>query len=138
MLFRSYQNNFSDADIYSALLGITPSGSTLLISNATSSLPVPSYSGLEYVNTFVTASATGSILPLDSVNKEIYKRIYHNLPVLLKKKGTPEGLRLLINLYGIPDTILRINEFGGKLKNASSWDNFQDVFNYSFDVYGNG
>jgi len=133
-----YQNNFSDADVYSALLGITPSGSTLLIPNATSSLPVPSGSGLEYVNTYVTASATGSILPLDSVNKEIYKRIYHNLPVLLKKKGTPEGLRLLINLYGIPDTILRINEFGGKLKAASSWDNFQDTFNYSFDVYGNG
>jgi hypothetical protein len=133
-----YQNNFSDADVYSALLGITPSGSTLLIPNATSSLPVPSGSGLEYVNTYVTASATGSILPLDSVNKEIYKRIYHNLPILLKKKGTPEGLRLLINLYGIPDTILRINEFGGKLKAASSWDNFQDTFNYSFDVYGNG
>ena len=133
-----YQNNFSDADIYSALLGITPSGSTLLISNTTSSLPVPSDSGIEYINTYVTASATGSILPLDSVNKEIYKRIYHNLPVLLKKKGTPEGLRLLINLYGIPDTILRINEFGGKLKATSSWDNFQDTFNYSFDVYGNG
>ena len=133
-----YQNNFSDADVYSALLGITPSGSTLLISNTTSSLPVPSDSGIEYVNTFVTASATGSILPLDSVNKEIYKRIYHNLPVLLKKKGTPEGLRLLITLYGIPDTILRINEFGGKLKATASWDNFQDIFNYSFDVYGSG
>ena len=133
-----YQNNFSDADIYSALLGITPSGSTLLVSNTTSSLPVPPKSGLEYVNTYVTASTTGSILPLDNVNKEIYKRIYHNLPVLLKKKGTPEGLRLLINLYGIPDTILRINEFGGKLKAASSWDNFQDTFNYSFNIYGNG
>ena len=44
----------------------------------------------------------------------LYKRIYHNIPLLLKKKGTISGLRALITAYGIPSTILRINEFGGK------------------------
>jgi hypothetical protein len=53
---------------------------------------------------------------LDDVNKRIYKRLYHNLPYLLKSKGTIQGLKTLLNIYGIPDTILRISEFGGKDK----------------------
>ena len=132
-----YQNNFSEADIYSALLGLTPSGSTLLLPYTTGSLPTPT--GYEYINTYITASDSSSILSLNNANKEIYKRIYHNLPVLLKKKGTTEGLRLLVNIYGIPDTIIRINEFGGKSKAiTNNWDNFQDTFNYDFYTEGNG
>ena len=132
-----YQNNFSEADIYSSLIGLTPSGSALLLPFTTGSLPTPE--GFEYINTYVTSSATNSILPLNDVNKEIYKRIYHNLPILLKKKGTPEGLRLLINIYGIPDTILKINEFGGKSNSTlNTWDNFNDQFNYSFYSAGTG
>lgn len=132
-----YQNNFSDADIYSSLIGLTPSGSTLLLPFTTGSLPSPA--GFEYINTYISASDATAVLSLNDTNKEIYKRIYHNLPILLKKKGTPEGLRLLINLYGIPDTILRINEFGGKSNAISNnWDNFQDQFNYSFNVSGSG
>ena len=132
-----YQNNFSDADIYSSLIGLTPSGSTLLLPFTTGSLPSPA--GFEYINTYISASDATTVLSLNDTNKEIYKRIYHNLPILLKKKGTPEGLRLLINLYGIPDTILRINEFGGKSNSISNnWDNFQDQFNYSFNVSGSG
>ena len=132
-----YQNNFSDADIYSSLIGLTPSGNTLLLPFTTGSLPSPA--GFEYINTYISASDKTAVLSLNDTNKEIYKRIYHNLPILLKKKGTPEGLRLLINLYGIPDTILRINEFGGKSNSISNyWDNFQDQFNYSFNVSGSG
>jgi len=132
-----YQNNFSEADIYSALLGLTPSGSTLLLPYTTGSLPTPT--GYEYTNTYITASDSSSVLSLNDTNKEIYKRIYHNLPVLLKKKGTTEGLRLLVNIYSIPDTIVRINEFGGKSKAiVNNWDNFQDVFNYDFYTEGNG
>jgi hypothetical protein len=132
-----YQNNFSETDVYSALIGLTPSGSTLLLPYATGSLPTPS--GYEYINTYVTSSDSTAQEPLDDVNKEIYKRIYHNLPLLLKKKGTPEGLRILINIYGIPDTILRINEFGGKSNDTTSnWDNFQDQFNYEFFTTSSG
>jgi plasmid maintenance system antidote protein VapI len=123
-----YQNNFSSTDVYSSLIGLTLSGSTFNIPYVTSSLPTPT--GFEYINTFITSSDPNSLEPLDDVNKEIYKRIYHNLPYLLKKKGTPEGLRTLINIYGVPDTILRINEFGGS--DSSTWDNFQNQFNYEF------
>jgi hypothetical protein len=132
-----YQNNFSSTDIYSALLGLTPSGSNFNVPNITGSLPTPS--GLEYINTFVTASDPNALEPLDDVNKEIYKRIYHNLPYLLKKKGTVEGLRTLVNIYGIPDSIVRINEFGGKSTTVSNnYDNFQNQFNYGFYTTGSG
>jgi len=123
-----YQNNFSSDNLYSALLGITPSGSLFNIPYVTGSLPT--LTGYEYINTFITASASSSLEPVDDVNKEIYKRIYHNLPMLLKKKGTAEGLRMLVNVYGIPDTILRINEFGGKSTSPQAYDNFVDQFNY--------
>jgi hypothetical protein len=130
-----YQNNFSSQNLYSALLGITPSGSLLNIPNTT--LTLPAGTGLEYITSFITASSTSSLVPLDDANKEIYKRIYHNLPYLLKKKGTVAGIRTLANIYGIPDTILRINEFGGKDRdNTNDWDNWQDQFNYSFKATG--
>ena len=36
---------------------------------------------------------------------------------LVKRKGTVTGLRQLINIWGVPNTMLRISEFGGKNKN---------------------
>ena len=132
-----YQNNFSVNDLYIGLLGIDPSGSLLGLPGTTGLLPAPS--GFEYIDTYVTASNTGSLYPTSDINKSIYKRIYHNLPYLLKKKGTVEGLRTLINIYGIPDTILRISEFGGKDKiNINDWDYWQDVYNYKFDTGEDG
>jgi hypothetical protein len=129
-----YQNNFSVDDLYSALLGITPSGSLYNLPFTTGSLPVPTGSFLDYINTYVTASSTGSLDPTFDINAETYKRIYHNLPYLLKKKGTPEGLRTLITSYGIPDTILRINEFGGKNKDPNTWDYWQNEYNYAYKL----
>jgi hypothetical protein len=129
-----YQNNFSTDNLYSAFLGLTPSGSLYNIPNITSTLPTPT--GLEYINLIVTASNTASLVPLDDVNKETYKRIYHNLPFLLKKKGTYEGLRALITTYGIPETILSISEYGGKDKNSNTWDYFKKIYNYALDTEG--
>jgi hypothetical protein len=132
-----YQNNFSSTDLYSALLGLTPSGSNTNVPYITGSLPTPT--GWEYINLFVTASDPNALEPLDDINKEIYKRIYHNLPYLLKKKGTPESLRVLSTIYGIPDTIFRINEFSGKTSTVSNnWDNFQNQFNYEFFTTSSG
>jgi hypothetical protein len=124
-----YQNNFSNDDLYTAFIGLTPQGGLFPFPNITGSLPTPS--GFEYINTFISAS--NDYIPLDDVNKSLYKRIYHNLPYLLKTKGTLPGLRALITSYGIPDTVLRINEFGGKDKsNVNDWDDWQNVFNYAY------
>lgn len=126
-----YSNNFNNNDLFSSFLGITPSGNLFPFPETTGSLPTPS--GYEYVDTRISAS--NDIVPLDDVNKRLYKRIYHNLPYLLKTKGTIAGLRSLITSYGIPDTILRINEFGGKDRNEDQdWDLEQRVFNYAFNT----
>ena len=119
-----YQNNFSSDDLYSALVGINASGSLL------------PPTGSEVIENYITASS--DITKLDDVNKETYKRIFHNLPFLLKTKGTVTGLRALVNTYGIPDTILKISEFGGKdLDNTNDWDYYQSKFNYAGNLQGN-
>ena len=129
-----YQNNFSNDDLYTAFLGLTPEGSLFPFPNITSSAS-PVASGFEFIDTLISAS--NDIIPLDDVNKSLYKRIYHNLPYLLKSKGTIPGLRALITSYGIPDTILKISEFGGKDKvNNNDWDLYSNNFNYAFNNNG--
>jgi hypothetical protein len=128
-----YANNFSINDLYTAFLGITPSGSLFPYPDQTDSLPTPS--GFEYVDTLISASS--DIIPLDNANKRLYKRIYHNLPYLFKTKGTIAGLRALVTSYGIPDTILKINEFGGNIIGSLDDRNLkQREFNYAFDTEG--
>ena len=129
-----YQNNFSSNDLYLAFLGVTSEGNTFPYPNITGSYPVPS--GYEYINTKVSASNT--IVPLEDVEYSFYKRLYHNLPLLLKKKGTTTGLQNLITTYGIPSTILRVAEFGGKDKDESNdWDYYKQRYNYKLDTKTN-
>ena len=130
-----YSNNFNTNDLYTTFLGLTPSGSSFPFPYMTGSIGgvVNTPSGYEYVDS--TISASNDIVPLDDVNKRLYKRIYHNIPYLLKTKGTIAGLRALITSYGIPDTILRINEFGGKDRNNSQdWDLKQDIYNVGLNT----
>jgi hypothetical protein len=75
--------------------------------------------GQEVITNYITGSLIGtetSIPPSSYQNyqKEIYKRLYHNLPYLLKTKGTERGLRALVNCFGIPSDILTIKYFGGR------------------------
>ncbi len=62
--------------------------------------------------TLVTASNAGSIAKQD-ITKEVWKRLYHNAPYLLKTKGTERGIKALMSCYGLPSTILNIKEYGG-------------------------
>lgn len=117
-----YESSFSNVDLYTTYLGITAEGSTL------------PPTGSELITNYVTASA--DTIPFNDAQKLIYKRLYHNLPYILKKKGTVSGLRVLLNCFGIPDTLIRINEFGGKDKNTNTWDNWQYQFNYAYNATG--
>ena len=47
------------------------------------------------------------------VTREIWNRILSTMPYLLKSKGTKQSLKALIAAYGIPTSILRIQEYGG-------------------------
>ena len=120
-----YQNNFSNQDLYNAFLGIGANGNKL------------PPTGSELITNYVTASS--DIIPLTEVNEEIYSRLYHNLPTILKKKGTVDALRTIINCYGVPNTVLRISEFGGKDRdNSNDWDYWYNKANYSFTPSGTG
>jgi hypothetical protein len=131
--FNLYENQFSSFNLFVSTLGLTPSGSYFPFPNMTGSLPTPS--GFEYVNNSITGS--NEILPQDDVNKRLYKRIYNNLSYLYKKKGTVDGIRTLATIYGIPNTLLRIDEFGGKDKtNVNDWDYWFEQFNYKYESTG--
>jgi len=118
-----YQNNFTSDNLFASFTGLNQGGGLL------------PPTGSEVIETYVSASNNPTII--DDVNKEFYKRIFHNLPLLLKQKGSTAGLRNLINTFGIPDTVLRISEFGGKDKNNSNdFDYFQNTFNFAWDISG--
>ena len=73
--------------------------------------------------TMVTASNEGSI-PKQDITKQIWKRLYHNVPYLLKTKGTETGLRALMNCYGVPTTTLNVKEYGGPVKDKTGYKTF--------------
>jgi len=106
-------SNISDS-VYYSMLGINPYGGTL------------PPTGSEIISTYVTSSIVS--LPAEDITLEYYKRLYHNLPYLLKTKGTERGLRALINCFGIPDTILKINEFGGVDSTSTVGDYKEDIY----------
>ena len=115
-----YNTNRTDEDIFTSLLGVTPTGGF-----------VPS-TGSYRIETYVSAS--NEVISYDDVNKEVYKRIYHNLPYLLKTRGTRKGIRALLNCFGIADDILRINEYGGNQKNVRNVTQFHEVANSILDT----
>lgn len=114
-----YTNSRNNDNIYLSLLGINPDNTFLPTT------------GSYIIDNYVTASAY--TIPDDDINKEVYKRIYNNLPYLLKSKGTKNGLKSLINCFGIPETILRIKEYGDINKDISIIENVVPKFNYSFN-----
>ena len=93
--------------------------------------------GNEQINTYIAASDIDgtAIQPtsLDNYQKEIYKRIYHNLPLLLKSKGTERGLRTLINCFGISSDILSIKLYGGRDVNKTVSLGDTEYFTSSLD-----
>ena len=56
--------------------------------------------GSEQIETFTTAS--NNPVSHEQYKNQVNKRIYHNLPLLLKSKGTERGVRALFNSFGIP------------------------------------
>lgn len=68
--------------------------------------------------------------------KEVYKRIYHNLPLLLKSKGTTRFVQYLNTIFGIPDTIMGYTEYGGVDKVTSSFEYEYNKFTYALKSSG--
>ena len=142
MGFETFGNNYDNQDNFIGLAGADagmytpPTGSELItkyvaINNGQIiNYWDPGYSFADYVEEITEA---GFPYAIDKVSKEIYKRLYHNMASLTKRKGTVSGLRQLINIWGIPNTILRINEFGGKNRdNSNDYDLWYNRFSYAY------
>jgi len=115
-----YTNTSISDNVYYSLFGI----------NADGSLLPPT--GSEMITNYVTSSI--ATLPGQQVQDEIYKRLYHNLPYLLKTRGTQRGIKALIACYGIPDTILSVDEFGGNVDNTIPGVYDLDSTNYKITI----
>jgi len=55
-------------------------------------------------------------IPKGDLVAEVYKRIYHNLPLLVKTKGTTSGLQNIVTMFGVTSSILSVKEYGGESK----------------------
>jgi len=99
-------NKYGNSDNISFLLGAN-SGSNAISFDATGSL-----------TSLTTSSFYLNNIPRRDLLAETYKRIYHNLPLLTKNKGTVKGLQSFISTFGITGSILNIKEYGGDLKSG--------------------
>jgi len=79
-------------------------------------------------------SASNYQIPGQDQQKGIYKRLYHNLPLLLKSKGTNRFNQYLNTIFGIPSTIMSYIEYGGVDKVTSSFEYEYDKFTYGLNV----
>jgi len=124
-----YQNNFSVSDLFDAFTGFNPGS----ITRSTNPNPVDA----EQILFYQTASQESRYTPLDDVNKEMYKRIYHNLPYLLKSKGTVAGLQNIISMFGITSSILSVSEFGGAYTSSMTVTGIQDIIPDNIQILTN-
>ena len=141
--YTGFGNNYNNQDNFIGLIGndngdyLPPTGSELINHYIAVNGPggVINYwdDGYSYENYVESFQNLGFPYPIDKVSKEIFKRLYHNMSYLVKKKGSVAGLRQLINIWGIPNTILRINEFGGKNKDEEDdYDLWYQRYSYAY------
>ena len=111
-------NSFGNQNIVNYFLGANTGSAT--------------YNG--YLTDFSATSSYLNNIPKKDILAESYKRIYHNLPILLQRKGTVAGLNTLLSTFGIQNqdyytisgstyytatgsaitsSILNVKEFGG-------------------------
>lgn len=98
-------------DLWQYVLGTSEAGVPLTGSN---SVGDPSVSGRDMTYT-------------------IWRRIVNNLPLLLKSKGTKRSVQALLACYGIPQSFISINEYGGpRLDRAPIYEKYN--FDYALDL----
>jgi hypothetical protein len=114
---------YTDEDgtnVFKYLYGISPDGSYKPITGSFDTL----------------VSASQYQMSGQDLQKDIYKHMYHNLPLLLKSKGTNRFIQYLNTIFGIPSTVMSYLEYGGVDKVTSSFEYEYDRFTYALNVSG--
>jgi hypothetical protein len=75
-------------------------------------------------------------VPGRNMTYAVWRRIVNNLPLLLKSKGTKRSVQALLSCYGIPQSMISINEYGGpRLDRAPVYEKLN--FDYALDSIAN-
>ena len=76
---------------------------------------------------------TGSLFQMstETQTQQIWRRIVNNLPYLLKTKGTTRSVKALMSIYGIPQTLISIKEYGGPSEPNDKPQLIEDRFGYA-------
>jgi len=107
-------NGQQNQDLWQYILGTSEAGIPLTGSN---SIGDPAVSGRDQTYT-------------------VWRRIVNNLPLLLKSKGTKRSIQALLSCYGIPQSMISINEYGGpRLERAPIYEKLN--FDYALDLITN-
>ena len=90
------------------------------------------------INDSGSFTSTGSLFSKsdNDITTEIWRRVVNNLPYLLKTKGTARSIKALMNVYGIPQTLLSIREYGGPNPDADTPALIEDRFAYALHLTG--
>ena len=82
-------------------------------------------------------ASTGSIFSQsdEAITGEVWRRIVNNLPYILKTRGTERSIKALLNIYGIPQTMLSVREYGGPMV-GNEWPALTED-RYSYAVFFN-
>lgn len=82
-----------------------------------------------------TPAQTGSIFSQsdEEITEEVWRRIVNNLPYLLKTKGTKRAIDAMMNIYGIPNSLLSIREYGGPKVGGDVPALIEDKFSYAVE-----
>jgi hypothetical protein len=72
-------------------------------------------------------------VPGKDMTYAVWRRIVNNLPLLLKSKGTKRSIQALLACYGIPQSMISINEYGGpRIDRAPVYEKLN--FDYALDL----
>ena len=75
-------------------------------------------------------------VPGKEMTSHVWRRIVNNLPYILKSKGTKRSVKALLACYGIPESIITINEYGGPRTNRIPvYEKLN--FDYALDLINN-
>ena len=78
--------------------------------------------------------ASGKETPsFEDVDKQIWKRVLNNLPQLLKSKGTKRSINTFLSCYGIPKTLMNVQEFGGSAPVDGT--DFQELTKHNYAIH---
>lgn len=73
--------------------------------------------------------------PLENITKEKWTRLFSCMPYLNKIRGTNRSIDAVLNIYGIPKSILTIMEHGGTQTSGSDYIE-EEVNGYALNFFG--